>query len=223
MNPPTIVCCAKYPDIFDGFKKAIEFDSPDAPKIVVLDGGLIQIPEDWFWQYGPQPFNAAKSSNLGWKQAGDADLFFCGDDIRFPQADTVKRLQEIAYSDSCLGMLSPKIAGGAQNSQMHPDETKSVSYTDGFIAMMCVYIKRSTINRVGYLDERFDGYGMEDVDYCRRIWAAGLRVGVTPRVTVTHGLDDVGHSTTFRRTHTWDELCHQAEENQRRFDAKTKV
>ena len=46
-------------------------------------------------------------------------------------------------------------------------------------------LRRSALQRVGPLDESFFVY-VEDMDWCRRMWSAGLRVRYTPAATVVH-------------------------------------
>lgn len=54
-------------------------------------------------------------------------------------------------------------------------------------AFVCVYIPRSTIERVGLLDERYClDYGVEDRDYCEAVTRAGLKVGVHDGCFVDH-------------------------------------
>jgi hypothetical protein len=219
MNLPTIVVLSKYADIFDGFKLSVERDAYWAPKILIRDGREISEPKGWQMTVTPlkTPFSAAAYSNWGMRKCAN-DVLLCGDDIRFIEPNTVERLQEIAYRDDKLGILSPKIVGCAQNIQMNPPDTEaSFTETQENIGLMCTYIKRSTINKVGYFDERFTGYGFDDFDYCRRTREAGLKIGVTARVSVKHS-DTYG--TTFRRTFSEKEIQQQAEENQKRFDRK---
>lgn len=214
----------KYPDIFDGFRESVENDCPECEKVLVRDGKLVPYPDDWTGLTPSTDFSCARYGNIGWKYVMDSmntDILYCGDDIRFIERNTVRRLQKIAYLQKDIGMLSPKIIGGAQVIQNNPRKDSIMECPpSGFIGMMCVYIKRSTIKQVGYLDERFVNYGHDDVDYCNRIREAGLLIGVTAHVTVKHGLDEMGHSTTFRRQYSWKELCAQDEENRKRFEEK---
>ena len=49
----------------------------------------------------------------------------------------------------------------------------------------CMYIRRATIKRVGLLDERYP-MAYEDVDYCLRVWRAGLTVRYFPIARLVH-------------------------------------
>lgn len=59
---------------------------------------------------------------------------------------------------------------------------------------ICVLLPRRTIDRVGLLDERFQGeidgemiYAGEDTDYCYRVKWAGLELGIFDGCVVDHG------------------------------------
>ncbi len=54
-----------------------------------------------------------------------------------------------------------------------------------WISAACWLLARSAFERVGPLDERYF-WSIEDVDYCQRTHAAGLRVVYFPLVTVQH-------------------------------------
>lgn len=49
----------------------------------------------------------------------------------------------------------------------------------------CMMVRRSTLEEVGLLDERFSMY-YEEVDWCRRMDAQGWRVGYVPEARVIH-------------------------------------
>ena len=49
----------------------------------------------------------------------------------------------------------------------------------------CMYVKHETIERVGLLDEHFP-MAFEDVDWCLRVWRAGLRVLYFPAASLYH-------------------------------------
>jgi len=61
------------------------------------------------------------------------------------------------------------------------DEIRDVDWVSG-AAML---IHRRALDAVGLLDPDFF-FSIEDVDFCRRVWGAGLKVGYFPGATVRH-------------------------------------
>ncbi len=49
----------------------------------------------------------------------------------------------------------------------------------------CMYIKNSTLKKIGLIDEDFP-FAFEDVDYCLRAWQAGIRSLYYPAAELTH-------------------------------------
>jgi len=199
MRPVTIAVLGKFPDIFDGFVESADKFLPDIPKVFVRDGSEITMPTGpkWTTIQGPEVFSNPGNANLAWEAAPDSDILYCGDDVRFLQSNTVELLQEIAYSDPKIGMLSPKIVGAAGNAlQVHP-KLNGVTYSSQRLALICTYIKREVISAIGYMDPQFGGsYGSDDSDYSYRVRQAGYTLGVTARVAVEHK----HAASTFTRT-----------------------
>jgi GT2 family glycosyltransferase len=54
-------------------------------------------------------------------------------------------------------------------------------------------LPKSTIDKVGYLDENIF-YSPEDVDYCIRIWKAGLSITYNPSATVIHDAQEISRA-----------------------------
>jgi hypothetical protein len=200
MRPVTIAVLGRFPDIFNGFVESAEKYLPSIPKVFVRDGALITMPtgDTWINIQGEPPFSNPGYANLAWQAAApDSDILYCGDDVRFLQSDTWELLQEIAYSDPKIGMLSPRIIGSAGNNlQLYP-RTDGITYSHQRLALICTYIKRETIDAVGYMDPVFGGsYGYDDDDYNHRVQLAGYSLAVTSRVVVEH--QHAG--STFART-----------------------
>lgn len=61
----------------------------------------------------------------------------------------------------------------------------------------CMLIKRSVIEKIGSLDERFF-FGVEDFDYCYRAQQAGFKIMYLPTVTIIHhhGFSSGGRRST---------------------------
>lgn len=207
MRPADVVVLSRYPDIFEGFKESIDKqDVGPGEKWCVKDSRTdFRVQGDrWYGFNTLEPFNMARNANHGWRQTS-RDILYCGDDVRFIEPDTVKRLQEVAYSDYSIGIVSPLHSWHTAN----PNATFEETY---FVPFVCVYLKRSLLDHVGYLDESFEGYGGEDLEFIIRAKKAGARVGWAPQVHIKHGLG-TDYATTFRRELSDAELREQDERN----------
>lgn len=206
----TIVALGKYADIWEGFNKNILEFTGEHDRVFVRDGHLIQNSGPWKVVQGPKQFNMSGNANMGWREADPVnDILYLGDDVRLVQKDTITELRRLAYSDKSIGLLSPRIIGGADNPlQTNPPDTSDVVYSERYLALVCTYIKREIIEKVGFLDEAtFTGssYGNDDADFSRRVKNAGYRLAVTPRVQVRHGLDHRGTETFLRNVGGYEE------------------
>jgi hypothetical protein len=200
MRPVTIAVLGKFPDIFDGFVESADKFLPDISKVFVRDGNEIMMPTGpkWTALQGPDTFSNPGNANQAWQAAApDSDILYCGDDVRFLQPNTWQLLQEVAYSDPKIGMLSARIIGAAGNELQVSPNPDGITYSNQRLALICTYIKREVINTVGYMDPIFGGsYGYDDDDYNYRVRLAGYRLAVTPRVAVEHR----HAASTFTRT-----------------------
>ncbi len=72
----------------------------------------------------------------------------------------------------------------------------------------CMYVRREVIDRVGLLDERYP-MAYEDVDWCLRVWQAGLRVLYFPAAQLVHHESatrgtDVGERERVSQERFWE-------------------
>ena len=107
----------------------------------------------------------------------------------------------LAYSDAHIGILSPRILGGADNPLLtETPQGQDITYSERYIPLVCSYIKRKALNKIGGLDaESFNkGWGWDDVDFSRRVRQAGFILGVTPRGEVIHGVSRKGAESLIR-------------------------
>lgn len=202
MKPVAIVVLTKYQEVLLPFLESVgKFASADIPKVFVVDKGDIDIRTIQGLSStildGPEKFSMAGNANIGLKGVPEGhDVLYCGDDVRFLEPKTVERLQEIAYSDPTVGILSPKLAGRGSPAQINAsDKLQDVKPLEMWFP--CIYIKREVIDKIGYLDEQFSEFGSDDLDYCIRTRLAGYRLCVTDRVTVQHEASPEGGPTTF--------------------------
>jgi len=59
--------------------------------------------------------------------------------------------------------------------------------------------RRELVERVGPYDRRVSSYGGEDLDWCLRVWAAGLEVHYEPRAEVVHAWQAVTRRNPYSR------------------------
>lgn len=55
----------------------------------------------------------------------------------------------------------------------------------GWVSGACMLVRRSAVDDIGLLDERFFLY-WEDADWCKRLWDSGWKVVYFPRASVVH-------------------------------------
>jgi GT2 family glycosyltransferase len=227
--PPTrvaIVSLSKYPELFTGLDENLKKFVPqvNVDKVLVRDGVLIESAPGWYMVDGPEDFNFSGNVNLGLKSVDEnSDVLFISDDVRLTNENTVEHLMNYAYSDPQIGLLAPRVIGPADNPlQTDPPQDQDVVFSERYIVFVCLYIKRSVIESVGYMDkETFNGYGWDDVDYSRRVKNAGFKLAITPRVEVIHGVTRKGTETFLKSEKgLWSRLEKQNEHNAQVFLAK---
>ncbi len=202
MNPVTIVVLSKYNEVFIPFWETVSRTEPTTKKVLVRDGDEVftnHLNDSWTVIQGPEKFSMAGNGNLALKGApSNSDILYCGDDVRFRQVDTTKILQEQAYSDPIIGILTPRIIGRGSPQQIDPRHNlMTVKPIEMWFP--CVFLKRELIDKIGYLDEEFNEFGSDDYDYCLRTVEAGYRLAVTTQVSVEHEAAPNGGPTTFSR------------------------
>lgn len=201
----TIVTLTGFQEIFWQFWASAERYEVGTPKMVVTSRGITVSKPRWRTMVGMEPFVFARNANLGLSAASPNDVLLVNDDVQFIQFNTVEMLKRIAYSDEKIGILSPQFYG-LVGSKIQKRSTKltGLTYAEETLCFTCVYLKRSVINAVGLLDERFTGYGCEDDDYCLRVRQAGLTLAVTPGVFVKHGFGKANATASYEKTHDVD-------------------
>lgn len=230
-KPVTIVVLSKYWDVLQPFLDSLKFvpqqnpliqdiaivvDGPDIAPVNLSGGRITIIP-------GPEKFSMAGNGNIGLMAvSAENDILYCGDDIRFLEPNTIEKLQEAAYSDPNIGLLSPRLIGRGSSSQVNPkpgiSEVRPLE-----MWFPCIYIKREVIEKVGYLDEQFNDFGSDDLDYCIRVKLAGYKLAVTSNVAVKHQASPEGGPTTFCRNIGVEEYQKQQDVSIEKLRNKYKV
>lgn len=105
------------------------------------------------------------------------DVVVFNDDFEILTRDWLRRVETVAaYWPSHYGVVN-----------LHQDGTpipQNVEECQVSRLNMAVY-RRATCDKVCF-DERYIGYGYEDVDYCLQLWHAGYRIGQSNLVTIRH-------------------------------------
>ncbi len=148
-----LVVLSHYPDLFHQFALELAGVEPSVSKLLIRDGDMIQnIPLSWDVVVGPHPFNYSCNVNIAWQETGANDVILCGDDVRV-YGPFIQTLRDTAYADETVGVSCAQLWGQSP--------------------FVCGYFKRDVIDAVGLMDERYTGYGKEDMDWCKRMEALG--------------------------------------------------
>ena len=150
----------------------------------------------------------AKANNQGIKVAGGKYILLLNSDTNVSK-DAIKRLVDFTKTRDDIGVVVPKLInkdGSIQGSVFKfPGIARAINqYWLGKSRIMDKYapsgvlpceIEAATMavflitplakNRVGLLDERYFMY-FEDLDYCRKVMRAGLKVYYLPEIKVIH-------------------------------------
>jgi GT2 family glycosyltransferase len=180
--------------------RAIIERDPNCARIVVDDGvdwSAVDVPRDQFSIVpGSRPFVFARNCNIGIRKAlnrGADGVVLMNDDALLKTPDGFSTLAGLATLNPEYGIIAavtnsagnpkqfPKVQWPAPLPREHKlrDEPRMVCF-------VCVYIPRTTIESVGYLDERFVWYGMDDDDYSFMVRKAGFKLGIYDGCFVDH-------------------------------------
>lgn len=204
MRKLAIVTLTRFPDLFERLALSVPPDFR-GDRIVVTSGDAEITAPGWRPVPGREPFVFARNANRGiLVTPSDSDVVLVNDDCTF-EAGCLERLAAVKAPG--FGLLAPQVRGYAANPAQDSRSflPYEVNETRNWLAFVCVLIPRDTLIRVGTLDARFTGYGFEDSDYCTRVAAAGLRLGVVRDAVVTHGTAEMPCSTSFRRLMSHEE------------------
>jgi GT2 family glycosyltransferase len=182
-----------------------EIPLPRNTKLLFIDNGSRDYTVDYLMDLGIEVL--VNPTNLGFTVAVNqgikkttTDVILLNNDTAILQKDWIHKMQETAYLPQ-VGVVGCRLisytgevlhAGGSINKEtwvgtnIHclPHENKNVQEAE-FVTFGCVYLKRSIIDEIGLLDEKYFAY-YEDSDYCFRIKQAKYKVIMDGRVNVLH-------------------------------------
>lgn len=121
-------------------------------------------------------------------------LVTCANDIEMPD-DWLKHMVDHAQSIPNTGMCGMHCVESIE--KITEINGKSVHPT--FTAFGNVLIPMKAIRMIGYFNEDYDPYGMQDGDYAYRLNKAGFINYYIPRMNQNHLGNDVGNGTEYRK------------------------
>jgi GT2 family glycosyltransferase len=159
------------------------------------------------------------SRNMALRRARGRYLLVLDSDA-VASAATLRHLVRVLETDPSIGIIVPKLVypdgrfqlscdrfptvgrklerlwrlRGLEAEAAAPPGPEAVDYAISAFWLM----PRATFERVGPLDERIF-YSPEDVDYCLRVWQAGLRVVWDPRVCAVHDAQEISRGRKISR------------------------
>ena len=175
----------------------------------------------------PQNLGFVGNMNAAFRDTAPADVVIVNSDTVVPPA-WLERLRAAALSDGLVATASTLTNHGTilsvpdwKHPSAEPPPGLTVDEADARIARAsprlhpriptgvghCIYIRRSALELVGDFDEAFSpGYG-EEVDFCQRCLARGLRHVVADDLYVFHRAGgSFGHARTARQEANEEEL-----------------
>ena len=138
-----------------------------------------------------------KAVNQGLKKSTGDYLLLLNPDTRLPK-DFFVKMVDFCKSHFDVGVVGPKFTDpdGTPQGSVFPELSifgSSQKYTPmssgpitvNAISGACMFLPRGTIEKIGLLTEEVFMY-YEDLDYCRRVRKAGLRIYFHPGITIIH-------------------------------------
>ena len=176
----------------DSTKKCI--DGIDVPhRLIVVDDKSTDGTREFFMggnliQTNFPNFNFSRNINLGLKICKSDFVLIINNDILFT-GGAIAEMVKTMNKDAETGMVgSLTNVGGSVNPLQITSKMveRADARTFRTLPLFCNLIRKEVVDRVGYLDESFSGYGCEDDDWCIRIMRAGYKLVVCGRAYVHH-------------------------------------
>lgn len=165
--------------------EAVRKNEPGS-RIIVVDDGI----EGWsdtvdvFRVAGVKPFIFARNANIG-IAACDDDVMLLNDDALLTTYEGFTLMAQAQRDHPQYGIIGATCSNVGNQNQW--PRGVGLRLEPRMVCFVCAYIPRSTIDKIGLLDEEFIGYGFEDDSYCLRIRRAGLLIGIHDGCYCDHG------------------------------------
>jgi glycosyltransferase involved in cell wall biosynthesis len=168
---------------FRNFQLNAQKFEPHTRKVLVYSGAQ-EVGNVEGWQIVNGSGNYLDDLNLAIQTAAPDDVLICAPTLRFTANQTSTWLQSVAVKNRRIGVLSPKIQGGA-GVQGHPilpahltTNPWSVVTSGQSLDPLCLFMLRDVL--------RYFENGLQDADISRAVKGIGLISAVTPHKTVAH-------------------------------------
>lgn len=174
--------------------------------------------------YLPANTGTTVSRNLALRQCAGRYILVLDSDATIDAA-ALRTLQATLDADASIGLVAPQLRYPDGRFQISTDQFPTAARKlQRFFALKaleaavtappgrqdvdyaisaCWLLPREVLSSVGLLDEKIF-YSPEDVDYCVRIWQAGLRIVYEPAALVTHDAQELSRGaklSKFTLTH----------------------
>jgi O-antigen biosynthesis protein len=206
LNPYGLVIPSRFKDVIDPLLDSIEKFCPKPPETIILGDGYKHPGREWARsvdlkaELGYELFVFSRTVNWGLQYFDPLDVILLNDDCRITEENFFDRLAEMAQKPKRLGILAPLIDGGVGNPYQSASEAPKLWKRFGDtialeghavnslpICFIAVYLRRSLVAKIGGMDERLTGYGLDDNDYCNRARVGGFETCITRALTIQHG------------------------------------
>lgn len=183
MNNLSVIIPSKTLENFRACSEAVSTLDPRV-KIILVNDGIDPVPNGTYVAQGEKPFIFARNVNIGIQHAHEDDVVILNDDAILKTPRGLTLLQEAADEHPEFGIIA-STTNCVGNPNQYP---KNVGLREDprQVCFVCVFIPRTTIDRVGLLDEIYTGYGLDDDDYSLRVRNAGLKIGIHDGCFVDH-------------------------------------
>jgi GT2 family glycosyltransferase len=134
---------------------------------------------------GDKPFIFSRNVNIGIAAAGSDDVVILNDDAILKSMYGFSIMQREGELHPDFGVIAATTNNVGNRNQYRISDS-GLREDPRMVCFVAVFVPRTTIEKVGFLDEEFTGYGYDDDSYCLRVRRAGLRIGICDGCYVDH-------------------------------------